>query len=91
MQWLPIPNELPTHEVLAANFKRGSYGYKDKLIGYLYYTSTGTLSCDADTMTLENCTHYIDINKYDLQDTEAVNNNNGKYSPNDDEIQIAIQ
>jgi hypothetical protein len=37
MQWRVIDkSSLPTKEVLAANFKRGSYGYKEKIVGYSF-------------------------------------------------------
>lgn len=66
MKWIKInKNELPENEVLAANFKEGTYGYKEKIIGYLS-DENGDISCESDNEFLENCTHFIDINKYDI-------------------------
>ena len=69
MKWEIIPEELPAGEVLAANFKKGTYGYKDKLVGRLYRSERdGSVSCDADSQIMENCTHYIEINKHDIEE-----------------------
>jgi len=67
MNWIEINKKaLPQGEVLAANFKAGSYGYKEKLIGYLSH-SRDSFECESNTELLENCTHYIDINKHDIE------------------------
>lgn len=56
---------LPEGEVLAANFKEGSPGYNEKLIGWLYTShGNGTIRCDDATQTLPNATHYIDIHQF---------------------------
>lgn len=66
MKWIKInKNELPENEVLAANFKEGTHGYKEKIIGYLYYENDVIL-CEKDSAILKNCTHFIDIDKYDI-------------------------
>ena len=65
MNWIEIPDNIPEGEVLAANFKPRTYGYKEKNIGYLQLEGNGTVTCDGEGCILENCTHYIDINKFD--------------------------
>lgn len=67
MKWTPIDtNNLPDKEILAANFKQGSYGYKEKLLGYIGVGDDGVICCENDNEVLENCTHYIDLSKFDL-------------------------
>ena len=63
MEWLKIDfSNLPKGEVLCANFNAGTYGYKEKIIGYL--SDDGT--CENDSEMLMNCTHYIDLDKYGI-------------------------
>jgi hypothetical protein len=65
--WTPIDRDnLPDHEVLAANFKEGSYGYKEKLIGYLEEYGDGIIGASSQDEVLENITHFIDLKKHDL-------------------------
>ena len=65
MNWEKIDTEnLPANEVLAANFKAGTFGYKEKIIGHLGIDE-GKIICESECEMLENCTHFIDINKYD--------------------------
>ena len=66
MDWIKIDKDnLNDNEVLAANFKSGTYGYKEKLLGYLNYEH-GILKCENEYEELKNVTHYIDIHKHDL-------------------------
>lgn len=66
MEWKLIDKEhLPIGEVLAGNFEPYTHGYKEKLIGGLYINGAGNVTCDAVDTLLYNCTHYIDINKWD--------------------------
>jgi hypothetical protein len=69
MKWIKIdPNNLPDREVLAGNFKQGTYGYTEKNLGYLVLSenrSEGVI-CDNENVELHNCTHYIDIHKFDI-------------------------
>lgn len=66
MEWIKLNKEnLPEGEILAANFKVDTYGYKEKIIGYLY-VNNDNVECDGGEI-LENCTHYIDINNFDLK------------------------
>lgn len=67
MEWIEINTEnLPEKEVLAANFKKGEYGYKEKLLGYLHAESHGAITCENECEVLNNCTHYIDIHNHDI-------------------------
>lgn len=66
MDWKKIDiNNLPERKVIAANFEPGTRGYKEKLIGYLYI-SEGIVKCESENEILMNCTHFIDINQYDI-------------------------
>jgi len=66
MEWIKIDKKhLPDVEVLAACFKKTSSCYKEKVIGYLSYEDD-ELVCESSTEYLEDCTHYIDIHKFDI-------------------------
>lgn len=68
IMWIKIDLEnLPEHDVLAANFKARTYGYKEKCIGYLTANDEGMASCENEYELLEGVTHYIDINKHDVE------------------------
>lgn len=70
MNWEKINTaNLPEGEVLAANFKAGTYGYTEKLLGYLHMDGD-VICCENDNEVLENCTHYIDINKHDIKEVD---------------------
>jgi len=71
MEWIELnKNRLPEKEVLAANFLPGTHGYKEKLLGYLHLAknqdSKKYIVCESEYEVLLNCTHYIDINSFDL-------------------------
>jgi hypothetical protein len=59
-------NNLPEKEVLAANFKARTYGYKEKLLGYLS-KDLGEITCESDNEVLNGCTHYIAIHDFDTE------------------------
>jgi hypothetical protein len=66
MKWINInANKLPLGEVIAANFRPFTYGYKEKLIGSLY-SKDGMVVCENEYELLENCTHYILLSKFDI-------------------------
>ena len=70
MKWILIDkNKLPHQEVLAANFKPKTYGYKEKIIGYFqsYDETNDVISCENSNEVLDNCTHYIDIDSFDIE------------------------
>jgi hypothetical protein len=72
MEWIEInKDELPSREVLAANFKPETYGYKEKLVGYIGLDENGILCCESDRELLENVTHFIDISKFDIESHES--------------------
>jgi len=72
MEWVEINKEkLPKKEVLAANFKLGTYGYKEKLVGYVCLDENGFLCCESDREVLENVTHFIDLTKFDIENYES--------------------
>lgn len=63
-------NNIPQGEVLAANFRPGGYGYKEKIIGSLRVETKAyrqVLICEDEHQQLENCTHFIYINKFDIE------------------------
>jgi hypothetical protein len=68
MNWTPIDlNNLPQETVLAANFKPMSYGYKEKILGYVDFSKEeDCVVCESENEMLLNVTHYIKINDYDL-------------------------
>ncbi len=67
MEWQKINiNNLPKNEVLCANFKKGTYGYKEKMIGYISSYVDGRIQCSNEEEILSPVTHFIDINKFDI-------------------------
>ncbi len=73
MEWIEInKDELPNREVLAANFKPETYGYKEKLVGYVAFSESGTAYCESDRELLENVTHYIDLTQFDIENYVSV-------------------
>ena len=67
MKWIEInKKELPKTEVLVANFKPKTYGYSEKIIGYIYIEN-GIIICENEHEQLEGCTHYININQFDIK------------------------
>ena len=70
MNWIKInKDDLPTGEVLAGNFESRTPGYKHKLIGNLYLNGAGNVVCDSGDTLLNHCSHYVDINNYDPDDS----------------------
>jgi len=68
MEWQKIlPKKLPQGEVLAANFRPYTYGYKEILVGRLYKDGENII-CEDENTQLEGCTHYIQIHDFDLED-----------------------
>lgn len=70
MEWIKIDtNNLPEGEVLAANFAPRTYGYKEKVIGYLsQLEGEPRAQCESENEILENCTHYIPINDFNIDE-----------------------
>ena len=66
MKWIEIDVERwPNDEVLCANFKEKTYGYKEKLIGFIELRND-ILICENEQERLEGVTHYIKISDFDL-------------------------
>ena len=61
MEWISVKERLPEKEVLAANFKPRSYGYKEYLIGYLSEYTNGTITAENNHEILENVTHWMPL------------------------------
>lgn len=60
---------VPEGKVLAANFRKGTYRYGEKLVGYLVvggFDHEGIL-CSSEEEVLLNVTHWIDIDSYDIE------------------------
>lgn len=58
--WRKIDKDnLPEVEVLAINLEKGSFGYKEKMLGSLG-VDFDVVICEGECERLENCTHYID-------------------------------
>ena len=72
LQWHKIdPDNLPEHEVLAVNFTPDTLGYKKKMLGEIRKSllREGKITCTSKQGgILLNCTHYIDIHQYDLEE-----------------------
>lgn len=61
MHWRKIdPQNLPEKQVLAANFQKGSYSFRYKLVGRLF-SEDNQVWCQTDFQSLEHGTHYVDI------------------------------
>ena len=61
--WISVDrNNLPGHEVIAVNAKPGSYGYKEMLVGMVFYSEEeGFFACESDEgAILINVTHYME-------------------------------
>lgn len=66
MKWIEIDSRnLPNDEVLCANFKEKTYGYKEKLIGFIDLRND-VLICENKQERLVGVTHYIKISNFDL-------------------------
>lgn len=66
MEWIKIDKEkLPRKEVLAANFRPRTYGYKEKMIGCISIDEYSSyITCENEYEILYPITHYIDIHKH---------------------------
>ncbi|KQC33972.1 hypothetical protein AAU57_12005 [Nonlabens sp. YIK11] len=68
MDWIKIDknNLVDDREVLAANFEPRTFGYQEKIIGYLSIDD-GKITCVNEYQILQDTTHYIDIDLFDLK------------------------
>ena len=63
MHWIKVTKEnLPGKEVLALNYMKNTYGFKEKLLGYIYVDdeSTSGFACEDEGQILQSVTHFID-------------------------------
>jgi hypothetical protein len=87
MEWKVIDDHVAqtAGEVLIANFREGSYGYKDKIIGRIGYIASGRYSAENEYEQLQYATHYVDIYQYDIpsenNDTFSLNIIDGDWMP----------
>lgn len=62
--WASINQQkLPKGEVLAGNFKKGTDGYREVMIGYIRRYGPDRVVCENANEILEGCTHYVDVHK----------------------------
>ena len=67
MEWIRInKNNLPKQQVLVANFMPYTYGYKEKLFGYISLDLDEVI-CESENEQLGGCTHYIDLDKCNIE------------------------
>ena len=68
MEWIKLDmDNLPDNEVIAVCFENGSNFWAHKLIGYVFGNGE-FISCeDGDSNLICDCTHYIDIHKFDFK------------------------
>lgn len=67
MEWIKLTKENePEGEVLCANFQSKTYGYKEKIVGYLSINEEGYAEAENEHEVLENVTHFIDLKLFDL-------------------------
>lgn len=63
-RWISVEERLPEGEVLAANFAKGTYGYKEYIIGYVFpprVTEPGGYYAENDYETLHDVTHWMPL------------------------------
>jgi hypothetical protein len=61
--WIPVKEVLPEEEVLAVNALKGTYGYHEYLIGYIYENceSDSGFICENESEALMNVTHWMPL------------------------------
>ena len=58
--WISVEDKLPKIECLAANFAKGTYGYKEYIIGYV--SADGLFyKCETNHELLKNVTHWMPL------------------------------
>jgi len=62
-RWISVEERVPDGEVLAVNALRGSYGYREYLIGYIgkHEESDSGYSCESEGEILLNVTHWMQL------------------------------
>jgi len=75
MEWIKIKKgEILEGKLLVANFKPHTYGYREKIIGYLREENEGFV-CENEHEILNGATHYINIKQFDIIEIQ----NNDKF------------
>jgi hypothetical protein len=63
IDWVKLDEKyIPDGEILAGNFEKGSYGYKEAIIGFLRYCPNEKFICENDFEILKNVTHWSIVN-----------------------------
>jgi hypothetical protein len=63
IKWIIVDiNNLPSGEVLCANFEGGTNGFGEKIVGYIH-NYFGKLHGVSESESIPNITHFIDIHK----------------------------
>lgn len=90
MKWIELDyTNLPNNLVLAANFEEGTPAYRYKLLGYVYNEEdTEEVVCmyGFGIDHLNNCTHYIDINNFDLKNMKHLEDANFAHDPQKQDV-----
>ena len=71
-KWIPVKESLPEGEVIAVNALKGSYGYREYIIGYVDedYESDSGYSCESEGEILVNVTHWMPLPEPPREETE---------------------
>ena len=71
-RWIPVKESLPEGEVIAVNALKGSYGYREYIIGYVDedYESDSGYSCESEGEILVNVTHWMPLPEPPKEETE---------------------
>ena len=71
-KWIPVKESLPEGEVIAVNALKGSYGYREYIIGYVDedYESDSGYSCESEGEILVNVTHWMPLPEPPKEETE---------------------
>lgn len=65
-KWISVSQQTPKEEVLAANFAKGTHGYKEQIVGYVYEDSQSKSSgycAESGSEILLNVTHWMPLPK----------------------------
>ena len=62
-KWISVEDNVPDTEVIAINMLKGTYGYEEMLIGYVFPCASyeSGYGAENDYVTLENVTHWMPL------------------------------